>query len=322
MRNLGFGRHVLGIGLAVVMLAGCGASEPPVGAPGNTAPFDTRAFSHVSQSSPAHHAAQSGSLLYVVGSAEVYILSYPKGKPVDKFKYSGSADCSDSSGNVFITGFYGISEFAHGGTRPIKTLSTYDDAYACSVDPTTGNLAVLHAGGVLIFKKAKGKGVRMNEPTFVPRHCGYDNKGNLFVDGYLYSTFKFAELPKGSANFKEITINPTITASGGQVQWDGKYITVEGIGYGTVGVYRLRISGSGGTVVSTAQLVQTSMNPQLSWIQDNTIMVPYSIGSGYTDVGVGLWNYPSGGKPIKTITKGFGNAPQALLALTVSVAPR
>ena len=34
MKTLGFGRHVLGIAAAAALLAGCGGSQPPIGAPG------------------------------------------------------------------------------------------------------------------------------------------------------------------------------------------------------------------------------------------------------------------------------------------------
>jgi hypothetical protein len=303
-----------GFAIALAMLAGCGGSQnaatsvepqPSFGLP-LTASRDT---------------SQSGALLYVVGTGHVYIFTYPKGGLVGQTTiYDGSDDCSDKNGDVFVTGEDSISVFAHGDTKPYRKLSVPGDAYACSIDPTTGNLAVLGTVGVMVFKKAKGHYELLYNSTFVPRQCGYDNKGNLFVDGYLYSKFKFAELPKGSANFIEISVGQDIV--GGEVQWDGKYITVEDDGgYGVATIYRLQVSGSRATIEGKTRLTQAAMMPLLSWIYDGAIIMPYSIGSGYKDVAVGFWNYPAGGKATKTIAKGF-HSPEALSAVTISAAPK
>lgn len=298
--------------VAVFALAGCGGQVAPTS--GAQTPFGLPLTA-------IRHTNQSGALLYVVGTGHVYVFTYPKGGLVGQTTINeGSDDCSDKHGNVFATGYDSVSVFAHGDTKPYRKLSVPGDAYACSVDPTTGNLAVLGTVGVMLFKKAKGHYELFYEPTFVPRECGFDNKGNLFVDGYLYSKFKFAELPKASANFIEISVGQDIV--GGEVQWDGKYITVEDDGgYGVATIYRLQVSGSRATIVGKTQLTQASMVPLLSWIYDGAIIVPYSIGSGYKDVAVGFWNYPAGGKATKTIAKGF-HSPEALSAVTISAAPK
>ena len=64
----------------------------------------------------------------------------------------GNADCSDSKGNVFISGGTEVVEFAHGGTTPIATYSiAYYPATGCSVDPESGSLAVVNEGWVSVF---------------------------------------------------------------------------------------------------------------------------------------------------------------------------
>jgi hypothetical protein len=315
MKTLYFG---LCPGMAIAILAGCGSQVAPAGGVPQGAMTKT---SFGLPLTAIRHTIQSGTLLYVVGTGHVYIFTYPKGSLVGQTKITeGSDDCSDKRGDVFATGYDSVSVFAHGDTKPRRTLSVPGDAYACSVDPTTGNLAVLGTVGVMLFKKAKGKYELLNEPTFVPRQCGYDDKGNLFVDGYLYTTFKFAELPKGSANFIKISVGQNIV--GGEVQWDGKYITVEDDGgYGVATIYRLQVSGSRATIVGKTRLTQASMMPLLSWIYDGAIIVPYSIGSSYKDVAVGFWNYPTGGKATKTIAKSL-HSPEALSAVTISAAPK
>ena len=73
--------------------------------------------------------------------------------------------CTDKSGNVFITQFEAseVTEYAHGGTNPTKTLDTPGvNPVGCSVDPKTGNLAVAnfisdnYPGGILVFAHATG----------------------------------------------------------------------------------------------------------------------------------------------------------------------
>jgi hypothetical protein len=53
--------------------------------------------------------------------------------------------CSDAAGDVFVPECYRnqMPEYARGGTAPIATINTiYNFPADCSVDPTTGNLAV------------------------------------------------------------------------------------------------------------------------------------------------------------------------------------
>ena len=110
--------------------------------------------------------------------------------------YSGpDGECSDKVGNVFIT-IQGekIVEYAHGGTKPIATLN--DPGYypnACSVDPTTGDLAVAnvsgptkHRGSLAVYKHARGAPKFFVDPDYEFQtyyFCGYDPMGNVFVDG-------------------------------------------------------------------------------------------------------------------------------------------
>ena len=86
-------------------------------------------------------------------------------------------------------------------------------------------------------------------------YCAYDNKGNLFVDGFSYpgasGDFLFAELPKKGAKLKMITLNPTVFNAGG-VQWDGKYVVVGDLSHPML--YRYTIKGSQGTLTGTTSL--------------------------------------------------------------------
>jgi hypothetical protein len=121
----------------------------------------------------------------------------------------------------------------------------------------TGNLAVTNvstaydysAGDVVIYTNAKGTPTNYGDSNFDQYlFCGYDNKGDLFVDGINYgSAFVFAELPKGSKTLKNITLNQSFQYGGG-VQWDGTYVAV-GDQIAAV-IYQFTISGSSGTEVA------------------------------------------------------------------------
>ena len=97
-------------------------------------------------------AKRTKELLYVSnGDAdEVDVYSYRSGKRVGALTgfVQPEGQCVDKRGNVWITNFgtkyqtgYAV-EYAHGGSVPLKELQVYDPAIGCSVDPTSGNLAV------------------------------------------------------------------------------------------------------------------------------------------------------------------------------------
>ena len=169
------------------------------------------------------------------------VYSYPRGKvegTLTGFDVP-AGECSDRAGNVFITSFLAseIVEYAHGGTSPIATLSDPGEyPVGCSVDPTTGNLAVTNqlttsyfAGDLAIYPNASGTPTTYTAPNFYYYFfCTYDNKGNLYVDGLSNgtnsSTGQYAELPAGSSNLESITIDQDIYPLG--IQWDGKYVAI------------------------------------------------------------------------------------------------
>ena len=313
MKSLDFGRFALSMGVAAAMLAGCGGSQSPIGAPGATAQSPAIATHAELGGSWMLPEAQSDDLLYVdAGDGTiVYVFSYPKGKLLGEIKRPNSdmqqGLCSDSDGNVFVNAMNGNNgntyEYEHGGKKPVADLvEPYLWVYGCSVDPTTGNLAVASvnwlsaASWVAVYSHAKGTPQNYEDPAIINYvFCGYDDKGNLFVDGTGQSgRFVFAELPKGSGTFTNITLNQSIEW-GGQVQWDGKHIVVGAADITPAAAYRFAINGSRGKEIGSTTLAGSASVPQF-WIQGKVIIGPEA---GADELG--LWNYPSG-SPIKTIT--------------------
>jgi hypothetical protein len=257
--------------------------------------------------------SDSGELLYAGEqneSGEVLVFSYPQGSLLQTLTGLAAAPqfiCSDASGDVFVpttnfssTGY--IYEFGHGGTTPVETLTDPGPGYArgCSVDPTTGNLAVANEEDVAVYPDARGTPTVYEASDIGAWDCAYDNLGNLFVDGPHYGDM-IAELPSGGASFSDIDL--TKATGTGHLQWWNKRLVLYGGTDGTHGpyeVYQVRISGSSG-IVSGPVLLEGKAKHRTAGVgftlSGNTIVMPEGPGDSLLD----LWHYPKGGKPYKVI---------------------
>ncbi|MGC2406511.1 MAG: hypothetical protein WA431_08900 [Candidatus Cybelea sp.] len=308
------------IGLATAFLAGCGAvqSTEPGALPLSSA---TNTLAKVQEHSWMLPEAKNEDLIYAVGGCGgTCVLSYPGGTIVGNLDTSGSADCSDSKGNVFITGSTSVLEYAHGGTSPINTLKLPGDlALGCSVDPTTGNLAVVFSssyGDIAVFPNAQGTPVFYNAPINA-LFCGYDNAGNLFVDGLTGNAPALSELPAGSSVFTNLSLSG-ITGSPEQVQWDGKHLTYETVIKGNVNVARLSLSDTTAFVVGKTHFKGVTGFASQSWIYKSTVFVPFgTAGQHAITPKIGAWKYPRGGKPQAKYTNFQGST--NFVGVTLSV---
>jgi hypothetical protein len=266
-----------------------------------------------------------GTLVYAGGDEESYVLTYPAGKLVGNIAGTSFGMCTDPQGDVFFTRARIIVEYRHGGSAPVAIYNVPGTAYACSVDPVTGNLAavVLCFGSctaeIALFGPGDTQPAKLYLDPTLPslRYCGYDNQGNLFVDGYNDSQFGFAELPVGSSTFTAITLNQNIQFAG-QVQWDGQYITVETPFHPEI--YQFRISGSKGLAVGNTLLSGVGYKATQSWILNGKVVVPTA---PYTKRPLELifWKYPAGGAPIHTFDGFIGPGHQEIDGAVFSVAP-
>jgi hypothetical protein len=322
MITASFGRALLGIGLAVALLAGCNGSQQ-AGVPG-AMPQNVASGAHVTHGgSWMKPGASGGDLVYVTSpsTGDVYVLSYPGGVLVGTLTgfLGPTGACSDANGNVWIINDSGGSsasliEYAHGGTSPIATLSDANQVpYDCAVDSTTGNLAVVNRyENVAIYLGARGTPVLYStKPVKIPETTTYDSSGDLFVEqtynpGKLQAT---AWLQKGGSTFQPFALKPHRSTGYGALRWDGQYLA-NGILVHKADVKRYAIIGNYAEVVGSVQLNNYDVGRPF-WIQ----------GSGLTAVcgqyaSVCFYNYPAGGNPTKTIT-GLVSP----YAVTVSVAP-
>ena len=336
MSLLTFSRSAVGVCAGVAMLVSCGGGvQSPVGpfqpnqqstyrlgfkSPRSLLPAFARGVN------PAHAdrsrswmapGAKNADLLYIsdAESNDLYAYSYPKAQLEGTVTgLSGpEGECVDKAGNVFVANTLAtqILEYAHGGTSPIATLD--DSGYypvGCAVDPTTGNLAVTNIcgelygqcvsdGDLLVFPGAKGTPKTYSDRGGIDEFyfCGYDDKGNLYVDGLYTSSFAFGELPHRKSSFTNITLDTFVYQPGG-VQWDGKYVAIGDEDLYNNVIYDFQITGTqgklarpGGTPLDGAKLVIQF------WIQGKTVIGPNHGGTG----SVMFFKYPSGGSPTKVL---------------------
>lgn len=308
------------IAVLVGMLAGCASASGPV-----TAPLRTAAWM-----APE---AKPTDLLYASSiGGRVMVYDYPSGGLVGTFTVATGIGvwgiCADRDGDVFITSQQSatsssVYEYAHGGTTPIATL--HDDGYAandCSSDPVTGNLAVTNydfgpSGGsnVAIYTGARGKPHHYGDSKLSVAFCGYDEKGNLFVDGR--GTYQLAELPKGGSKLENIGLNKHLVVPGG-VEWDGTHLAIEDGGYVRrfAAIDRFALAKSKAGIVGVTHLRGQPNRGATFWLESGNVV---SV-AGQQDTRVGLWRYPKGGFYTR-LFHGQGVRGDSLYGVTVSKAP-
>jgi hypothetical protein len=293
-------RHPVAIATALAALAGCGGPQ-------------TATTPSLQQNAWMLPAAKSEDLLYVSNVYTITVYSYPKGKLVGTLEDFDKpyGECVDKNGNVYVTDstFDKIYEYAHGGTKPLRTLKDPGYVpYGCAVDPTTGDLAVgnysdasAREGNVVVYHKAKGSPKSYTGYSFYYYYyCGYDAKGNLYVDGFdrYNENFEFGELPKGGDQITDIALPKTLSAPGG-IEWDGQYVAV-GDSANAV-IYQFTFSGSKATLEGTTPLTGGGDPIGQFGIINSTVVAPNQFASGSN---VLFFPYPAGGAATKTITDG------------------
>jgi hypothetical protein len=321
---------------AIVVLAGCGngvATQSP-SAVTNMSAHGTPSRSWMDPTAKAENLVYLSTFPFQ-GRPDIEVFSWGKRELVGTLTGFVAPQylCSDKAGDVFIPdgGTSQIFEYAHGGTSPIATLhDTGHTPRACSADGVTGDLAVVDSGAgtgdVAIYRNASGNPTRHINTHFTTyEFCGYDDAGNLFVDGTNHlEHFLFAEIPKGSRFLTVIDLGGHVLKPSA-VQWDGKYMAV-GDEVGNM-VYEFTIAGSTGTLQGRTDLERGEGPIRQFWIPkfgngkvnpQGTHIVATQYHFSRFDAGdFGFWDYPAGGGPRHLIV-----GPDHPDGVTVSIATK
>lgn len=263
--------------------------------------------------------AASDDLLYLsdIAANDVKVYSFPEGRVVGTLTGFGKprSECADAAGDVWIADIEGrdVVEYQHGATKPRASLDIFGVPVACSVDSTAHDLAVAGGlSGTIVSIYHEDSAGRWSNPKRyadgtigIPYFCGYDAKGNLFIDGLTKAKtgrFALVELRRRTRTFERIAVSQTIDTPG-QVQWDGKNLAIGDSGIAPSVAYRFSIGGRNATEVGKATLDGTISVRQF-WIAAGTLVGPdFNRNAGF-------WRYPAGGAPIKAIVRvhGYGAA--------------
>lgn len=306
------------LALASAILAACaGGSQTPTPTPATPTsplfnPLTPAAHPNRDTSWMSPAAQKQPSLLYIsnAGSSDVTVYTYLNGGGLLQVGSLGGFSlptgmCTDKAGDVWIPD-YGtgkLYEYKHGGTTPIATITQQNGRpYDCTVDPATGNLAVTNQlpdgrysyGNVKVYPKGSKRGT-----TYIPPYgfasvdfLAYDNRGNLFADGaQLYGQPALFELPKGSAQLAQITLNGATLDEPGAINWISPTLLVGDQNYqnqGAPGAYRIFITASVATVVGGVTFPSTQ-NAYGFWRRAGKIVVPDHTGNI-----VRIYTFPGG----------------------------
>ncbi len=275
-----FAAYLACLAAGIAAVSGCGGGVPSSLGSGATAATSATA------AGPAPHYVNLGRswmepdankqwLLYVSdgasGTVDVYNYRAKRGRLVGRitglsFPYG---QCVDAGGNVYVVDndTSKIHEYAHGGTTPIATVKDkFGKPVGCSVDPTTGNVAISNFSGAssstyggldVISGGLTGKQTYYTDANLYRVFPGaYDPNGNFFAQGFEYSGgSNFIELPAGKKRFT--MLSGLTIAFPGSVQWDGSYLAVTDQDYQyvyTTMIYRVTVSGSSVSVVRSTHL--------------------------------------------------------------------
>ena len=225
MRSLDFSRYVLG-GAAAALLAGCGGSQPPIGAPGAM----PRSLTESAQTTTSQGRGYkiTPPLLYVtnVTQADNDVKIYraeakdpgPLAVITDKIS-TPNGDCIDSKGTLYVTnepasGTGWISEYALGKTVASKVVTEGVNTPAfCAID-ANGNLWVTNLGLNDVAEYLPGASkpyTTITKDVYYPLGIAIDHAANLYVVNGFGSSNRNIEVYAPGSSSPSRTITDGIT---------------------------------------------------------------------------------------------------------------
>jgi hypothetical protein len=291
----------LTLSIAFTMLADCGRSQPPIGAPG-AIPQSSALIQHAANGkSWMLPEAKKNTLLYVSspGRNLVNIFTYPGGRLVGSLTgipYPYGL-CSDKRGDVFVvswsseSGPGSIIEYAHAASQPTVTLTDGDYTPAqCSVDPNTGNLAAGNLNfNIAVWANAQGSPTYYSTLGFIEENwtITYDANGDLYFASLRYRKGQ-AWLPQGSSGVARFDV-----PKNGLYRY-GQYLTIRAKAKSGATVARYALSGSRGSKIGYMK-INGCYGLREYAIKGSTLVAACSSS-------VAFFKYPAGGNPTNTIS--------------------
>jgi hypothetical protein len=292
-----------------------------------------------------------GDLLYVAVADAGYVYSYPDLKPAGEITqqswFGNLAGSDPNNGDMCFAERAGVAEgvvdvYSHGGqlltTIMPPNYGYYVTTTDCAFDPTTNGLAITYAqyydGGapkyyVAVYPTLSAKPKTYSELKFnQPFEAVYDGSGDLFIAGCCANGYVFDELPKGGRKLTELSLPGSLgqcCLSWLDLDWDGKYLALVGWSLSfKMTIDRLAISNGVVTIAGTTTL--EGVHPRRNNDEQYTIVGDRVIGplpkdQSRTTAPLGIWHYPAGGKPFRTLHVSLGFHREYLGAVIVSADP-
>ena len=199
-----------------------------------------------------------------------------------------------------------VRAYKHGAKSAFRVLSVHGYIpTGCSVDPTTGNLAVASCcgspnGSVAVFKNAEGSPKYYLESKYEGYWtCTYDSSGNLFANAISgnSSNFNVVQLPKGKTKLAAFPLDPPLsTSEAPSLAWDGSALAIANDSPSAI--YQYRIAGNRGVRTHATTIsggVPFDMFYVLNSGKSRTL---YATIIKNSVVSIGVYKYPQGGKPL------------------------
>src|SRR5579863_3360857 len=254
MKDLEFGRITLSSCVAAAMLAGCGGSQPAIGAPG-AMPQTSALAAHAGRGTSwmigapvatSSNYKTSAPLLYVVNATADYndVKMYhaaakdPRPKEVISDDLSTPfGDCIDSDGTLYVVnepaGPGWVTEFPDGKSKPSKIIKDGINTPAfCAID-ANGNLWVTNIGGQNVTEYQKGSSkphTIITKGLFYPDGIAIDHSGNIYVaNHYTEGTKSFA--PGNVVEYRPGSKSPKRTITDGVTSPVGIVVDANGTLY-------------------------------------------------------------------------------------------
>jgi hypothetical protein len=319
MRHWGFIRLAGTSCLTVVLLAGCSAAGQRFNSAAsfNAAQGETGSWMQAN--------ASKSTLIYAGGFyGGVYVYDYSTGKRVGKLSADSDGMCVDAKGDVYVTELSGSTlEYAHGGTKVLKTFNSDGIPAGCSVD-AKNDLAVTSArpADVTVF----AGGDPNKSTTYSDSSCtslnrmGYDNKGNLMGQGGNSGSSSVIICALLAGSQKETTLSMEGFSIGAQAgtMWDGKYVAlsdqnvdgkvISGIAQASLSGITLVSHGetllsdkcSGGHSDITGPFIVGAKNTPINDRQGKVVVATDSVCQAKGSYLIEFWHYPKGGNPFKS----------------------